>query len=101
MAKKKSTKKKSAKKTTRKSSNSKPMKKDENQMTMAIVAFVLNFIVPGIGSLVAGKIKEGTWQLILTVIGAILAIALIGIPILAIAWVWGLVTAAKLIREAQ
>ena len=70
-------------------------------MTIAIVALILNIIVAGLGSLIGGKTKEGVWQVILLIIGAILSTIVIGIPILIVAWIWGIVTGVQLIQGAQ
>ncbi len=72
-----------------------------DKMTLAIVALVINIFIPGLGSLIAGKTTQGIWQLVLLIIGAILSIILIGIPLMFIAWVWAIVTGARLIQEAQ
>jgi len=80
----------------------KPLKKARKpDMTIAIVALILNIIVAGLGSLIGGKTKEGVWQVILLIIGAILSTIVIGIPILIVAWIWGIVTGVQLIQEAQ
>jgi hypothetical protein len=83
------------------------------EMGIAVVALILNLIIPGIGSLVGRRTKEGTWQLIILFGGVILGIlltltfigALIGIPLMIIAptvaWVWGVVTGIQLIMAAS
>ena len=71
----------------------------QNNMGLAIVALILNLILPGVGSLIGGKTKEGIWQLVLVIIGLPLMLVLIGFPIILIAWIWGIVTGAKLIQE--
>ncbi len=71
-------------------------------ITLAIIALLLNLLIlPGLGSLIAGKTRQGLWQVILTVIGLILMIIIIGIPIILVAWIWGIITGANLIKEAQ
>ena len=92
MAKKKTTKKRSVKKA--------PVKK--NSVLMAIIALIFNIILPGIGSLIGGRIKTGIWQLVLIVI-ALSAIIFLPITIfyivLAVDWVWALVTSIQLIQR--
>ena len=65
---------------------------------MKAIAVITNFFIPGLGSLVIGKVFQGLLQLLLiglaalfnfTIIGAI-----VGIPLWALAWVWGMITAA-------
>jgi len=81
---------------------------------LAIVCLILNIILlPGLGSLIGGKTKEGSWQIILLLGGAILGIlltitiigAIIGIPLLfgwpVAAWIWGIITGVRLIQETQ
>jgi hypothetical protein len=73
-----------------------------NTMGLAIVALILNILIlPGLGTLIAGKIRTGVWQLVLAIVGFILSFILIGIPILIAAWIWGLVTGIMLIKEAK
>jgi TM2 domain-containing membrane protein YozV len=65
---------------------------------MKIAAIILNFFFPGIGSLVIGKIGSGITQLLLYIIGWFFTFTLIGailgLPMILVAWIWGLVTAA-------
>lgn len=69
---------------------------------LAIVSLILNvLILPGLGTLVAGKMKIGAWQLVLAVVGIILSFYIIGIPILIAAWIWGLITGIQLIQEKR
>lgn len=123
---KKSTSKKTSKKTTKKKSTSKPktvsyketnatMRKvrKENRMPLAIVSLIVNIFIPGLGSIIGGKITEGAWQLILYfgsfIIGLILLLTVVGalggiilmIAGPAIAWIWGIVTGVQLIQEAS
>jgi hypothetical protein len=81
---------------------------------LAIVCLILNIIIlPGLGSLIGGKIKPGIWQVILFLggffagLGLTLTIigAFIGIPLMIIApvsaWIWGIITGVKLIKESK
>ena len=68
---------------------------------LAIAVLILNLIIPGVGSLVGGRTRVGTWQLVLTIVGAILSIILIGIPMVIAAWIWALITSIQLIKEAN
>lgn len=69
---------------------------------MAIACLLLNIlIIPGLGSLLGGKKKEGTWQLVLALVGFVLSFILIGFPVIIAAWIWGLVTGINLVQEAD
>lgn len=65
---------------------------------MKVAAILLNFFIPGVGSLVIGSVGQGVTQLILYFLGLIFTFTLIGailgIPMMLGAWIWGLVTAA-------
>ena len=70
--------------------------------TLAIVCLLLNvLVIPGLGSLIANKKREGIWQLVLSIVGLPLVFVLVGIPILIGAWIWGLITGVQLIKESQ
>ena len=104
--------KKNTKKNIRKKVKQETKKADTISETLAIVCLFLNFIIPGIGSLVGEKTEEGIMQLTLLfgsiVIGIVLTItvigAIIGIPLLIFgvlgAWIWSFVTGIKLIRNS-
>jgi TM2 domain-containing membrane protein YozV len=65
---------------------------------MKVVAILLNFFFPGIGTLVIGKVSTGITQLLLYFVGWFFTLtvigAIIGLPMSLIAWIWSLVTAA-------
>ena len=65
---------------------------------MKIVAILINFFIPGLGSFFVGKVAQGIVQLILYVFSiALIAtgiLAIFGIPLMIGVWIWGLVTAA-------
>lgn len=65
---------------------------------MKAIAIIVNFFIPGVGSLFVGKIAQGIVQFILYSVGAALTftlvLAIIGWPMMVIAWIWGLITAA-------
>ena len=69
---------------------------------MAIAALLLNILVlPGLGSLIAGRTREGVIQLVLYIIGIPLIFVLIGIPIMIGAWIWGLVTGIQIVQDSE
>lgn len=102
-------------KNTKKSTGSKTsskmdVKKDVNMKekkkisdAMAVGALFLNIsLLPGLGSIIAGRNTEGVWQLVLFLIGIPLIFAfLIGIPVMIIAWIWALVTSVDLLKETM
>ncbi len=65
-----------------------------------IIALVLNFIIPGLGTIIAGKKKEGTIQIIMAVVAFLLIFTIIGIvialPLGLGALVWSEITVAKM-----
>lgn len=62
-------------------------------------AIILNFFFPGVGSLIIGQVGQGITQLILYGMGVLFTFtligAIIGLPMMLAAWIWGLVTAAS------
>lgn len=78
----------------------------------AVIALILNLILPGVGTLIGGKTKEGVWQLILAlgsgILGVILILTVVGAPfgvlliILGplVAWIWALISGIKLVQES-
>ena len=96
-------------------SKAKPIdSKKKPDQSMAIVGLILNIVIlPGLGSLINNRIKEGVWQIVLFVggliIGFLLTItfygAIIGIPIMILApiagWIWSIVTGVQLVNESN
>jgi TM2 domain-containing membrane protein YozV len=62
----------------------------------AVTALVLNLFLPGVGSLVGGRTGAGVGQLLLFLIGLPLSFFLVGIPIVAAAWIWAVITGIQL-----
>ncbi|MCU1278485.1 MAG: hypothetical protein JWM53_2031 [bacterium] len=67
----------------------------------AVAALVLNIIIPGAGSLVAGRTSTGVVQLVMWVVSFPLCLVLIGFPMLLAVWVWSLVTGIQILEEAK
>jgi|SRR5581483_1599776 len=65
----------------------------------AMAGLLLNLVLPGLGSLVAGKTVEGVIQLVLILIGLPLCFFLIGIPICIATWGWALSTGIRVLNE--
>ena len=61
-----------------------------------IIALVVNCVFPGVGTIIAGKKKQGIIQVILAVISLPLMIVLIGIPLAIGVWVWSIVSVATM-----
>ena len=65
---------------------------------MRVLALVLNFFLPGVGSIVVGRNGAGVAQLLMFIVGLLLIATVFltwfGILLILAAWVWGLITAA-------
>jgi TM2 domain-containing membrane protein YozV len=57
------------------------------------LSVLLSIFIPGLGSMVNDNVSTGVTILLLNILGLVLAIFLIGIPIMISTWVWGLVDA--------
>lgn len=78
------------------------MKDKKPSRTIAIVALLLNILLlPGLGSIVGGRVSTGLVQLILFIVGIPLSYVLIGIPLVIAVWIWALVTGIHLINESE
>lgn len=79
-----------------------PAKKSTSKkQARAIAGLVVNLFIPGLGSLIGGKTREGILQLVISIISIPLFLVLIGIPLLAAMWIWALVTSIQMIMEAK
>jgi len=56
---------------------------------MKIIAFIINIFLPGVGTLLVGKIGTGIVQIAVTMVGW-----LIGGPLYFIVWLWALISVA-------
>ena len=95
-----------AKKTKKKIVRKKSMSEKKTTKTssvLAISALVLNILLPGLGSVIGGRIKTGIYQLILIAFALTAAIFVPGwlafCILWAIAWIWGIITGIQLIRS--
>ncbi|MDP1695769.1 MAG: hypothetical protein Q8L29_02570 [archaeon] len=85
----------------------KERKQNSISQGLAIVALLLNILIPpfGLGSLIAGKIKSGIYQIVLTIVGFISfltdILAIIGAPMMIVAWVWALITGINIVKESK
>ena len=67
----------------------------------AVTALVLNIIIPGVGSLVAGRTSQGVVQLVMWVVSFPLMFVLIGFPMLLAVWIWSLVSGIQILEESK
>jgi len=75
-------------------------------LVFAVIALLLNIlIVPGIGSVIAGRIRSGIIQILLAVIGFFLWLTVMGniagIFMLIVAWVWALITGINIVKDSD
>jgi len=65
---------------------------------MKVLAVIINIFLPGVGTLIVGKIGQGIAQIVLYVIGMLFIFTGIGIvigwPICFVVWIWAIVSAA-------
>ena len=74
----------------------------KNSEGLAIAALLINILIlPGLGSIIGKRTKEGVYQLVIFAIGVVLTFILIGIPLVIGAWIWALVTGIQMVKEAQ
>lgn len=90
-------------------------KKEEHSgdKTLQIIGLIVNILIlPGLGSIIGGRIKTGIWQIVLIVVaillclvGIPLSLILIGIPLIVLGcllgfavWIWGIVTGIQMIQ---
>lgn len=68
------------------------------QETSRILGIVINFFLPGVGTLIVGKVAEGILQIVIDIIAVFLMITIIFSPVaagmLTVVCIWGLVSAA-------
>ena len=65
---------------------------------MRVLGIIVNIFLPGVGTLLVGKVPLGIIQIVLVITSLLLSftgvLALIGIPLGIGNWVWALVSAA-------
>lgn len=68
---------------------------------LAIIGLIINILIlPGLGSIIGGRIKAGIWQLVLFIIGIPLCFVIIGIPLIIAVWIWGIVTGIQMVQAS-
>ena len=65
---------------------------------MKVLGVIVNIFIPGIGTMIVGRIGQGIVQLILYILGLIFSFtivgAVIGVPLCIGVWIWAIVSAA-------
>jgi TM2 domain-containing membrane protein YozV len=72
-----------------------------SESTAALGLVVNALFLPGLGSLIIGKVGPGIAQLVLFLVGIPLCFVLIGFPMIFAAWAWGISTGVATIQEAR
>ena len=68
--------------------------------TFKFIAFILNFLIPGVGTFFVGRFGTAIIQLVLLPIGVLLIpFSGIGFLVLVADWVWGLLTVVQAWRK--
>ena len=78
----------------------------KNNQTLYTISLLLNLIIlPGLGSIIGGKAKQGAFQILLVIVGILLSMSYIGLFIgffiIFIAWVWGIYTGICLVKKSN
>ena len=78
--------------------------KNKNAFANSVIGLIFNLqILPGLGSLIGGKKKEGIIQAIAAIVSVLLMLKdstlTIGIILMIAAWLWGLMTGITMVRE--
>jgi len=64
------------------------------------LGLILNILLPGVGSMVIGKVGQGLGQITIWGLGVLITLGtlgfglVIGVPLMLGAWIWAIVTAA-------
>ena len=67
----------------------------------AVVGLLVNIPLPGVGSLILGKTREGVMQIALGMVALPLCLLLVGFPLLFAVWVWALTTGIRAVNDAK
>lgn len=69
---------------------------------VAIAGLLLNlFVLPGMGTILTGELKQGSLQFLLSAIGWFTAFLGIGFVLLLISWIWALVTSIETFKNIK
>lgn len=79
-------------------------KKKRVSQGVAVLSLILNMLIlPGLGSLIGKRISSGIIQVILSIVGFMLFIfyfGIIGVPMMLVAWIWGIITGVNIVKES-
>lgn len=76
------------------------MAKQSKKKSRAIAGLIVNLFLPGLGSIIGGKKREGILQLVITLISIPLSFILIGFPLYIAMWIWALITSIQMVIES-
>lgn len=66
---------------------------------MKALAIILNVLFPGVGTLVIKRFGLGILQIVLSLVGVILTVtvigAIVGVPLMIGVWIWAIIVAVK------
>jgi len=68
---------------------------------MAALVIVMNFVLPGVGTLIGGRTTEGVLQVVFFVLSAPLMLFFVGFPLAIAMWIWALVCSIQIASEAR
>lgn len=75
--------------------------KNTSKLAFAVAALIINVVFPGLGSLIGRRTRTGIFQMIFVFLAIFLyftGVEIIGIPLFAIIWLWGVVTGLQLVK---
>ncbi len=63
---------------------------------MKVLAILVSLVLPGAGSLIMGQVRVGIAQIVLFAVAVFVSfplfLAIIGVPVMLVVWIWGLLT---------
>lgn len=68
---------------------------------MAALVIVMNFVLPGVGTLIGGRTTAGVLQVVFTVLSIPLSFIFVGFPLALAMWIWALVCSIQIASEAR
>jgi TM2 domain-containing membrane protein YozV len=70
--------------------------------SMAALCLILNVVIlPGLGTLIAGRTNEGVLQLVLFLVGIPLSFFIVGIPLMLGMWIWALISGIDIMNKRR
>lgn len=72
---------------------------------MKVIAIIINIFLPGIGTIIIGKLLQGIIQIALSIIAILISFTvvglIIGIPLYLIAWIWAILSVVATSGKSQ